>query len=219
MMEWDLRYTLVCDGSSDAALLPIITWTLRANGVDQAIQPAWADLRSVPNLKPKSLTDRLRAAMDYYPCDLLLIHRDAENRRRTERVHEIQSALAELARDREGDLPAVCIVPVRMTEAWLLFDEAAIKRAAGNKHYSRSLSLPPLKQIEQETDPKAILHDRLKQASGLTGRRLKTFSAGKRVHRLAGLIEDYAPLRALTAFNAFENDLKTTIPHKNRITT
>jgi hypothetical protein len=29
----DLRYSLVSDGSSDAALLPILSWLLRENGV------------------------------------------------------------------------------------------------------------------------------------------------------------------------------------------
>lgn len=40
----DLRYTLVADGSSDVALLPILTWLLRRNGVALSIQATWADL-------------------------------------------------------------------------------------------------------------------------------------------------------------------------------
>lgn len=35
----ELRYTVVTDGSSDVALIPILTWLLRANGVAYAIQP------------------------------------------------------------------------------------------------------------------------------------------------------------------------------------
>jgi hypothetical protein len=37
---------------------------------------------------------------------------------------------------------AICVIPVRMQEAWLLFDETAIKFAAGNRTYPKSLNLP-----------------------------------------------------------------------------
>ena len=43
-----LRYTLLSDGSSDQALMPILTWLLREQGVYGAIQPEWADLRRLP---------------------------------------------------------------------------------------------------------------------------------------------------------------------------
>lgn len=33
----ELRYTLLSDGPSDRALLPILTWLLRQNGVTGAI--------------------------------------------------------------------------------------------------------------------------------------------------------------------------------------
>jgi len=44
----ELRYTLVTDGSSDRALLPILTWLLRENGFSEAIQPEWADISWLP---------------------------------------------------------------------------------------------------------------------------------------------------------------------------
>lgn len=33
----EIRYTLLSDGSSDKALLPILTWLLRLHGVECAI--------------------------------------------------------------------------------------------------------------------------------------------------------------------------------------
>ena len=124
----ELRYTLVSDGSSDRALLPILSWLLDAHGVHYPIQADWADLRRLPD-PPKNLASRIEKSLELYPCDLLFVHRDAENctlARRKAEISEILTAMS-LARP-----PAVCVVPVRMLEAWLLFDEAALRRASGN---------------------------------------------------------------------------------------
>jgi hypothetical protein len=45
MME--LHYTLISDGSSDRALIPILNWLLKIHLNDWAIQPQWADLRGL----------------------------------------------------------------------------------------------------------------------------------------------------------------------------
>lgn len=205
-----LAFTLVTDGSSDAVLLPILTWLLRANGVTMALRGQWADTRRVTLPRVPTLTDRLRVALDLYPCDLLCVHRDAEGEPRERRVVEIQHALerlpAELRRPR-----AVCVVPVRMTEAWLLFSEAAIKQAAGNRHSQKNLHLPPLETLEEDPNPKQRLHDSLRCASGLRGRRLNQFPVHQRVHRVAELIDDFSPLRALPAFQALEQEIRRVV--------
>jgi hypothetical protein len=48
----------------------------------------------------------------------------------------------------------------------------------------------------------------LKKASGLSGRRLKSFDARAHVHRLAQIIEDYSPLLDVPAFRSLDLDLK-----------
>src|SRR5690606_18674132 len=82
----------------------------------------FADVRATP------LVERLTSSVRLYPCDVLVVHRDAER-------DPVDLRLAEIERARssariEGSL--VPVVPVRMTEAWLLFDESAIRRAADN---------------------------------------------------------------------------------------
>ena len=147
-------------------------------------------------------------AVKLQPCDLLFVHRDAERASRAERVIEIGKAQDLCAEPR---LPAVCVVPVRMTEAWLLFDEAAIRRAAGNPNGHVQLALPDLRDVESLSDPKAILHHQLVVASELGKRRSKTFPVGIAAGRLADHILDFAPLRQLTAFSALEQDLQQLI--------
>lgn len=72
-----LRLTLVSDGSSDRALLPMIRWLLRRAGVDVPIQDSWADLGRLRN-PPKTPTDKIKRSLELYPCDLLFVHRDTE---------------------------------------------------------------------------------------------------------------------------------------------
>lgn len=202
----ELHYTLLSDGSSDRALIPVLTWLLRMHRVECAIQSRWADLRRVPK-PPKKLSERIKLTLDLYPCDLLFIHRDAEKESHEVRVAEIEKAISEA-----GKLvpvpPAVCVVPVRMQEAWLLFEEAAVRRAAGNPHGRTVLQLPARAQIEQLPEPKSILHKVLREASELTGRRLKNFPVRERAQRVAELIDNFEPLRNLTAFRALEAEIK-----------
>ena len=75
----ELRYTLVSDGSSDRALLPILSWLLIEHRVLCPIQAEWADLGRLRN-PPKTLASRIEWSLDLYPCDMLFVHRDAEIR-------------------------------------------------------------------------------------------------------------------------------------------
>lgn len=155
-----MRFTLLSDGSSDRALIPILAWLLRRH-TEELFEPQWADLRGLPK-PPKILAERIATALDLYPCDLLFIHRDAEREPHASRVAEIRAALAE-----NSGLPAaICVVPVRMQEAWLLFDETALRKAAGRPTGQHPLGLPKLSEIEQEADPKQRLHTLLRAAGG-----------------------------------------------------
>ena len=205
----DLRYTLLTDGASDRALLRILTWVLVEHLPDWAIQPEWADLRLLPH-PPRDLVGKINAAVAQYPCDLLFVHRDAETVRREQRVKEIQEAKARCA---NPELLSICVVPVRMTEAWLLFDEQAIRYAAGNPSGTVPLAVPS-DSFESIPDPKAVLHELLLTASELTGRRKKRFQPEQCVHQVAGRIEDFSPLRRLRAFLAMEHELVSIIREK-----
>ncbi len=201
----EIRYTLVSDGPSDRALLPILTWVLREKGGVSLVQPEWADLRRLPR-PPQSLSDRILWAIDLFPCDLLFVHRDAEREDPESRYKEIRNALRKAA-EQGFQAPAVCVVPVRMTEAWLLFDEPAIRLAAGNPNGKTPLNIPGLSIVEQITDPKVVLFEVLRKASGLAGRRLKKFNMAESRIRITELVSDFSPLRKLSAFQKLEKDV------------
>lgn len=120
-----LEFTLVSEGSSDRVLLPILEWLLGQKAACGVVG-TWADLRRLESA-PESLAEKVRRAVEEYPCQLLCVHRDADRVTRARRAREIRAALGDMAKP-----PAVCVVPLRMTEAWLLSDEAALRHAAGN---------------------------------------------------------------------------------------
>jgi hypothetical protein len=199
-----LRYTLLTDGSSDRALIPILSWLLRQYLPNYAIQSEWADLSRLP-APPKDLGKRIEFAVRLYDCDVLFVHRDAEAHKLEHRVQEIEAKLSALT---ELQVPVVKVIPVRMTEAWLLFDENAIRIAASNPNGKVILELPDLSAVENIPNPKATLHDVLKQASQRSKRGLKKFNPHSCVYRISELIDDFSPLRNLSAFRALETELK-----------
>ena len=201
----ELSYTLLSDGSSDRALQPIIHWALEHNGVEGAIQGEWADLRRLRQ-PPSGLSGRIEMAVRLYPCDVLFVHRDAERESRQGRVDEIKRAVDTVGWD--GVPPYVCLVPVRMQEAWLLIDEAAIRHAAGNPSGSMPLRLPSVSSLESLPDPKGVLHDLLREASGLSKSRLRSFSYRSKAHAIGRHMKDLSVLRNLPAFRSFEDDLR-----------
>ncbi len=204
MEQATIRCTLLADGTSDKVLEYPLTWLLRQY-TQRTIPPfEHPDFSHLPR-RPKGLTARIRAALEYFPCEVLFVHRDAEGESYAVRKAEIDQALTNIT------APAVCVVPVRMQEAWLLFDEHAIRRAAENPRGRVHLSLPAIRQLEAMSDPKATLHNLMRVASERTGRSLKKFDPHKNAHYVGEFIDDFAPLRALPAFQHLEADIQALV--------
>jgi len=205
----ELHCTLLSDGSSDRALIPIFRWLLHCHLPHCPVQLRWADLGRLPT-RPKGMRAKIQAALNLYSCDLLFVHRDAENASLDSRRTEINKALDEAGT--AGATPAgIAVVPVRMTEAWLLIDGCAIREAASNPKGSTQLNLPKLRDIEGIADPKSLLHNLILEATELSARRKKRFDVHSAVHRIAEYIEDFSVLRGLPAFSALEQQLVETV--------
>ena len=181
----------------------MLQWVLRQQ-VPFAVNIDWADLRRLRR-PPRHLAARVARTVELFPCDLLFVHRDVEAEPRERRLAEIEEAVSVVDSWDRGR--TVAVVPERMTEAWLLIDEAALRSAAGDPRGTVPLAMPAVQQLERLPDPKRTLHDLISTASGLPGRRLRRFRMDQAVHRLAQGIEDYSPLRQLAAFRALEEEV------------
>jgi hypothetical protein len=201
-----LRFTLVTDGPSDGVMLiPIFEWLLRTHCGSFGINVVHADLLRCREV-PRGLQKKIEFALEAYPCNSLFVHRDAERDSPELRRQEIQKAVESLGAKMCN--PHVCVVPVRMTEVWLLFDKAAIRRASGNPNGKVQLTVPPLSSLEDKPDPKQMLHELLITASELSGRRRKSFDPRSRVRLIARSLDDFSPLRQLSAFRELESDVQ-----------
>lgn len=205
----ELQYTLLSDGSTDKALMPILNWLLRLHVPCLPIQSHWADPRRL-RTPPREFDKRICESIRIYPCDLLFVHRDAETASLQHRQREIRQAVEGACADEE--MPStICVVPTRMTEAWLLFDSDAIRQAAGNPNGTVQLNLPNPASIERLPNPKRVLHDLLRDATELGTRRRRRFDPNKAVQLTSKYIEDFSPLRRLSAFVALEEAVQETI--------
>ncbi len=206
----ELKYTLIGDGSSDSALLKIIKWLLDDLYPKLPNEGQFANFGFSPKpLTADDLSGKVRFVKQYFPFDILFIHRDAEKidvKMIMERTKEIKAKLSDADIEK-----VVCIVPIKMMETWLFFDIEAIKKAAGNRNYKQPIVLPKPKDLEKEQQPKLKLQTILKEVSGKKGRQLDKFNVSQAIHLVAENIEDFSPLRMLHSFQIFEKQLKETL--------
>ena len=199
------RFTLVTDGVTDGSMLiPILGWLLGEHCPAIGINIEYADPRRNP--KPvKGLHNKIAFALKLYPCECLFVHRDAEREPPDNRRREIQSAIDVLKKTQA--IIHICIIPIRMSEAWILFDEPAIRRAAGNPNGKVELDMPRLATLEDIPDPKEQLYNLLTKASEYSGRRLKKFKPDIMSRLVAQHLHDFSSLRQLSAFRELEADV------------
>lgn len=195
------RALLLADGPSDAPLGGHVERIARRHGRElEVVAPDLRWLNPPPGLQ---ISARLKAVLDFDDAfDLIIVHRDAEGQDPQNRRDEIEAAVAAVL----VELTSLPVVPVRMTEAWLLLDEAAIRRVAGRPTGKVALGLPAAKDAESVPDPKALLQRALEVASGATGRRLRRVQRdfGAQRRRLLESLDHDGAVRELSAWRALE---------------
>jgi hypothetical protein len=140
------------EGSSDSGITTHISRIAAQHGHSAVVTDPVAD--RLPPPPRKSVTAKLQAVKELEGAyDLVAVHRDADTAGRPPRLAEIQSAVQLVM----PGTPHVPIIPVRMTEAWLLLDEAEIRRVAGSPNGRTPLGLPKPRSVESIPDPKALL--------------------------------------------------------------
>lgn len=192
--------TLVTDGSSDRLLKPLIE-LLFSEHTELPYQVNCAE--GLPPLA-EGLQSRIESALELFPCDFLFVHRDEEGVGTAMRQREIDNSWPA----GEQTTVLICVIPVRMTEAWLIANAKPIRLAVGNPNGTEVLNLPATKDIESSPDPKEILFTALKAASGLSAHRKARFNPHQFRHRVSELTDDLAPLRMLDSFKHLEAQVK-----------
>ncbi|WP_248783832.1 hypothetical protein [Actinoalloteichus caeruleus] len=141
--------------------------------------PDFTKLPRVPKDPPRRRDYCLRDLLRSEPVVVLVVHRDADNAGSDARRNEILDAVASCSVAQE----AIPGVPIRMTESWLLLDEAAIRQRAGNPRGRQPIPLPPPGEVERIGNPKERLQRCLLEAAAATGRRRREVRQRFNSHR------------------------------------
>lgn len=178
------------EGSSDGGIAFHIERIAMECGVD--LQLTAPDTEMLP-LPDKSVAGKLKAVKQLGgEYEIVFIHRDADGAGRQAREREIRAAVDAVM----PETSHVAVVPVRMTEAWLLLDESSIREVAGNPNGRVKLNIPSAREVERIADPKALLKDLIVTASETTGRRRRTLHTSF-PHSRRRLLEELDPRGAV----------------------
>lgn len=201
-----IRVLFLREGTSDEGIVRHIgTIAARAGVVVAITDPPFDEQNQKIG---SSVQVKLRAAAELGSGhDLIVVHRDADGAGVAARAAEI----AEAVRCEAPGSPFVPVVPVRMTEAWLLTSEQEIRQIAGKPNGKASLGLPPLKRLEYVADPKQVLKEALATASEASGRRLKVlnqrFSQNRR--QLLERLDVDGPVTSLPSWQHFVSGIES----------
>lgn len=196
------RGVFLGEGSSDAGIAVHIERIAIECRIDIQLTAPDADLLPAAD---KTIAGKLRALMrmggEYH---IVFIHRDADGAGREARISEIRSAISEVI----PDTAHVSVVPVRMTEAWLVLDERLIREVAGNPNGRVRLNMPTIREAERIADPKALLKELIANASETAGRRRKLLQAAFPYNRrrLLEELDPDGPVRQLDSWRRFVDE-------------
>ena len=200
-MNRQLTWSIVADGGTDRLLVPVIQWAIHR--LDPDVEILEPEFRKRRGSVEESLGACSSGAM------IIFVHRDSESLSLQDRLREFETVT------RPNVVP---VVPVQMSEAWILFDGPAVARAAGSR--DAEVPVPRVAEIESIGNPKERLDKLLFRAAGEpAGRRGRIFrrSIAQRRVSVAEYITDYRPLENVPAFRSFQGDLAERYPYRNRI--
>jgi hypothetical protein len=201
----------VAEGSSDLPLAGIVQDLFLERGI--TVRLSQPDFSVMPEKVRKDIASRLLVGtrlMRPQP-ELIVVHRDADNAGTDKRRQEIADGAGRCGIESRV-LP---VIPIRMTEAWLLLDESAIREVAGNPRGKNDLCLPKPHEVESRSNPKKILADILLLAADASGRRRKDFEKRFFSHRrqLLERLDPHGPIVQLSSWQALVADIDATAAH------
>jgi hypothetical protein len=159
-MEKIVTFALLREGTSDEGLVPHLGELIVRAGAHA--------VTGSPRGYKGTTAERLSQVMaEETSVDIVFVHRDADTRDSTHRRLEVSHAVQVT----DCQIPWIAVVPIQELEAWLILDEAEIRRVAGKPSGRRPLDLPKVNAVESTANPKEILKHALIEAGELTGRR------------------------------------------------
>ncbi len=213
-----LVLAVYAEGRIDERFLPIIIQRTaeqilieRGQSVVDVLDPIVLDFKGRTS---SSRADRiLGAARQAAGYHALVVHADADYPTPDRAMRERIQPGFDLAREAGDEVceQLVGIVPVRMTEAWMLADLEALQSVIGTNLDAGALGIPQRpKQVEADSDPKQTLRSAIQNALIHRRRRSRRINLDKFYEPLARHVS-LKRLQAVPAYRRFVHDLTETL--------
>jgi len=140
-----IRFLFVGEGPFDVNLVTHLRRCCILAGADEA-EDVTIPISRLGDRIGRTVPEKLTFALALEPnVNLVFVHRDADSEDPKPRYDEIREAIQVVTKE----LTHVAVVPVQETEAWLLLDEAEIRRVAENPSGTISLDIPSARRVER----------------------------------------------------------------------
>lgn len=213
-----LVLALYAEGRTDERFLPVIVqrtadWILRqrAFAAVDVLEPLPLKADPEASSRAERIFSVARKAVGFHA---LIVHADADAPTADDALQDRIEPGRQLVREAEGDVcrDLLPIIPIRMTEAWMMADAEAFRQVVGTDLRADQLGFPDQPhQVEAIQDPKHSLNITLNQIFSRQRRRRKVY-LGRYYEPLARRIR-LDMLQRVPAFRQFTSDLTHLLQH------
>lgn len=215
---------LYAEGRSDERFLPVVIQRALAQLLGQGghdVVEVWEPMLVASHKKLSRAESILSVAKQVYGYHLLLVHADADS---TDAELALQSRFTpgeQLIHHAAGRGERVCtslipIIPVHMTEAWMLADAGALIDTIGTQLTPEALEIPPhAHQIEAIADPKQRLKEIFQTALAKHPQRRRHQRSIKELYEPLGRRINLERLALLPSYQQFLKTSTVVLSHLN----
>ena len=221
-----MTLALYAEGSTDGDFLPkIIERTAKNILAQHSSQSIQVRLPYSKWNKPVDIVKRdqciLYIARETSIYDALIIHSDGDHRGYEQTLSELFEPGKKLVLEAKDKAEEICsdlvpLIPVRMTEAWMLADPDALCTVLGKKAEARVLGIPTkAKLVEKELKPKKTLEQIIQAAYPQQSRDWKYFKL--KLYKELGSEISLTRLNEVPSYHQFVEDMTTVLQALNFI--
>jgi hypothetical protein len=217
-----LVLALYAEGHADEGFLPVViqrtaeqVLARRGRAIVDVLEPISLN-HTIDRLFPTRVERMLEAARRASGYHALIVHADADyptrDRALLERFRPGQTKVRQARQAQESVCEhLVPIIPVQMTEAWMLADPDALREVIGANQTTDALGAPMHPhQVESDPDPKQTLDAVIEKALAQRARRRRRIALRSIYEPLARQIS-LARLIGVPAYQQFVADLTQTL--------
>ena len=211
-MKPQISIGLFREGNTDARLLTsIIKRTFDSVSFEYGDTIVISHIQTIEVKQRKfvdAMTNAAKKCMEQYGIAILCVHTDADSP--TDEIamrYKIEPALNKIRKMKDNSCKLIVpVIPVQMSEAWMLADKSLLKQYIVTSKSDQELGIN--KTPESISNPKQVIEEAIRIArKGLPKRRRKNFKIGE-LYESIGVNISLENLRQLPSFRKFEDNVR-----------